>query len=455
VLLAGLLVGGLVGAVAGAIVGREPAAAALIRLTPLGNPALAALGGDQQAQPETEDYVASELVYLSSPTMLRAVQEKLGLQAPPDFTATQNSTSPLITLSATADSDQEAIGVVAAAIDVYTQRQREQAEQRTSAALAAIDDTVRELNDRGGAEDALLDRLENLRADIQLRAGQDAGFEIVEAPVATSDGGSPWALGGMFGAALGGLIAVGGLMLHRQLSRRLHEAHDLTGVADRVLHPRVDRHLAWSAALPEDDDRRRLARLLLTQLGTPPAEGTRVIVVVGASAASGTSVVASLLAVAAAEHDRTLLVSSAERMRKVLTELDGGGCVVVDAASVTGAATYLDVVDEATDIVLVACLGLDRPGEAASVAAAATSPAVTVSAVLTTSSLRERLRSWLPLWRATTTLPLHPQRGPHPSPFPRDQAAIEARLRAESEAQTRPEMPPVNRSGTGRYGGKA
>jgi hypothetical protein len=390
VLVLGLLIGGLLGCLIGAFSGQQPSATALIRLTPLGNPALGVLNGDQQAQTDTEDYVASELVYLSSPTMLRGMQERLGLTEAPDFTASQNSTSPLVTLSASAGSHEEAIGVVAAAIDVYTGRQREQAEQRTAAALTAIDETVRELNARDDAPAALLTRLQNLRADIQLRSAEGTGFEVVEAPVVAPPSGKPWALGALLGAALGGLVAVGGLMLHRQLSRRIHDEQDLAGVVDQVLHPKVDRRITWTTVLPEDDHRRQLARLLLTQLGPAPQDNTRVIVVVGASTASGSSVVASLLAIATAEREPTQLARSAEELTTVLAELGGADSVVVDAGPVMSSPAFLDVVTRATDIVLVACLGLDRPVEAAAVATAARSSDVPVSAVLTTSSLRER-----------------------------------------------------------------
>lgn len=390
ILVLGLVIGGLLGCLIGAFTGQQPSATALIRLTPLGNPALGVLNGEQQAQTDTEDYVASELVYLSSPTMLRGMQERMGLSEVPDFTATQNSTSPLVTLSASAGSPEEAAGIVAAAIDVYTGRQREQAEQRTAAALTAIDDTVRELNARDDAPETLLTRLQNLRADIQLRSDQGAGFEVVEPPVAAPPSGAPWALGALLGAAVGGLVAVGGLMLHRQMSRRIHDAQDLHGVVDRVLHPKVDRRISWTTVLPEADRRRQLARLLLTQLGPAPQDRTRVIVVVGASAASGSSVVASLLTVATAEREPTELARSAEDLTKMLAELGGADSIVVDAGPFTGSPAFLDVVTRATDIVLVACLGLDRPAEAAAVATAARSSDLPVSAVLTTSSLRDR-----------------------------------------------------------------
>jgi len=439
VLTVGLVLGALLGAVLGAVQGRQPSATALLQLTPPSSPALTALGGGPPSSDTAENYVAGELAYLSSSTVRETLAERLGLGSPPDFIAAQESTSSVVRLTAEAGSEAAAVRIVQSAVDLYVQHRAEQAEQRTTAALASVDAALGPLTADPDALDdprvqGLVDRLQNLRLDVLVQSGQDAAVEVVQPPAADPESGTPlWVLGIALGACVGGLVAVGAFRLRRTWSRRLMDPADLTGIAAKVLHPQVRLDRDWVQAPAGTDQPRyqHLARLLVAQvIGQEPTAG-RTIVVAGASGASGSAAVASLIAVGAAEHGPTVLVRVGGRDsphplltgpvvlgRTVYHRLwrqhvarnghpvaPGGGtvtaamaaaditesCVVVDAGLVTGSPAALESLRQASDVVLVVRLGVDELSDAAAVTATAGGYPGRVAAVVTNSAWWSRL----------------------------------------------------------------
>jgi len=446
VLTLGVVLGALLGALLGVVQGRQPSAAALLQLTPPSSPALTVLDGGPPPSDTATNYVAGELAYLSSSAARQALQQRLGLDSAPGFTAAQESTSSVVRLSAEAGTEDAAVRIVQSVIDLYVQRRAAQAQQRTQAALATVDAALGPLTAEAEAVDdpavqALVDRLQNLRLDVQLQSGRDAAVEVVQAPSADPDTGAPlWVLGAALGACCGGLLATGAFLLRRTWSPRLWDVADLAGIAGRVLLPEVRLKRGWVQRLAGTD--RQLARLLLAQvLGQCPPAG-RTIVVTGASGASGTEAIAALIAVGAAEHGPTLLVRVGARARphplaiapvaigrdgvdvrgtghdRLWTvdvarnghpvTLDGAAmtvavgtagaaepCVIVDAGSVTGSPAALESLRQAGDVVLVVRLGVDARSEAAAVTAAAGGDAGRVSAVVTTTGWWSGARSRL------------------------------------------------------------
>ncbi|OLT14825.1 hypothetical protein BJF78_17455 [Pseudonocardia sp. CNS-139] len=348
-------------------------------------------------------------------------------------------------VAATGPTDTEALRLARTAVDVYTERRRDAFRASVEGSLASVDRTLRDIAPPPGEDappDARVDRLEALRTDLLLLANRDdSGVQVLEPPVVDRPGLPSWVLGTVLGAALGGLVALGALELHRSRRRTLVGAAQAAAITDRVLHPEVRLPADWRTrtlqVLRAND--RETARLLVAQIARRRPMGGHVVAVAGASAGSASRAVATMIAVGLARQTPTVLAEinaagsphplvPADPLgvpppagRRIPTQMDGlemfrldrppptaedeawtvlldlarsgGRCVVIDAGP---ASEVLRLLPATSEPVLVLGAGVDDVARATALAAAVRIGTAPLLGVVTRQAWQARLRRRTP-----------------------------------------------------------
>lgn len=350
-----LLLGGLIGLCAGALLGAvalgalaaDTTATAFLRLQ---NPAdlTAIAGGANQVTPDNQDntatFVAGEIAYLSGDGFGQAVARKMAMDKPADLMIAQASESPVVTISYSSASRDDAIRTVQAAIDLY----RQQLEQRVDAELRTILPALAEWERNDAADPARLQDIQRVRESVELQAAQASSLLVVQPPTPNRPSNQLWLIGAILGGLLGGACAVAVLLARRRRSGHGSVVKTLTGSVDAVLLPAVDLDLPARDAWTEEQA--RLARALYAQC--PGAGSNRAIVVVGASPPSGAPVVTTLLESAAAESGPAAATLSG--LHAAPSPAETAGARVVHAGSVGDATLTPELIGAAATVVLVA-----------------------------------------------------------------------------------------------------
>ncbi|MCV7154019.1 hypothetical protein [Mycolicibacterium pyrenivorans] len=390
----GLCVGALVGGLAFGALSSETTATAFLRLQ---NPAdlTAIAGGADQITPDnqanTATFVAGEIAYMTGEGFSQAVARKMAMDEPAELAVAQASESPVVTVSYSSASRDDAIRTVQAAIDLY----RQELEQRVDAQLRVILPTLAQWQRSDAADPTRTQELQRVRESVELQAAEASTLLVMQPPTPNHPSSGQWLIGAILGALVGSACAVAFLLARRRRSGRGSVVKTLTGSVDSVLLPAVDLDLpprdAWT------DEQVRLARTLYAQCPSTGPGG--VILVLGASSSSGASVVVSLLESAAAESRPAAAPNSsghhaASRESPTTQVVDGG---VVGDTSLSS-----DMVAGATAIVLVARIEVDTVAQVVTLRSATAASAAPVVAVFThrrglSGRLRKRRHAGSPL----------------------------------------------------------
>lgn len=319
--------------------------------------------GTQPFPDSQPDYLAGEMVYLRSAGFADAVAERLNEVTPPTLSAALNGDSNLVTISATADTGDEAVRDADAAVQTYMEHLKEQARARYQPALDAVNATIPRLEQaaRAAAAEAMVpyeptDELVQLyfqRTSLEVQLQRDPAARVVEPAGVVEEGGAlPLGLLGAVGGALAGaLLGLGGALLWRHRTGVLTSPEQVdAGIAPLLPVLRVNGHRIDQAA----------ARALYAQL--PVAHRDRILVV-GATTGSGTTAVAEHLAHAGEEHGPVQLVD----LRADGLPQDREGVTVVEGGALHDSPALPDAAARAGQIVVAARLGHDTVAELAAV----------------------------------------------------------------------------------------
>lgn len=393
-----LVVGAAVGALLGALLGgivftalrTDSTATALVRLTP---PAelTALVTGAARTTPDSDAYIdqymAGELAYLSGVGFARAVGERLGKSGPVQIDVLQEIGSSVVVFSSSAGSDNDAIRTAQAAIDVYRGQIEERFERQLRPILPALDDWERAA--RAAGDGPRLRQIQTLRESIRLQAGAPASVAVLQPPTVGQTAGGQWLIGAVLGALLGGTAIPLLQMARRRKSGCLTSAAAIADQVDGVIVPAVD--LGQAASPPQSKNVASLARTLYAQC--PSTGRPRAIVLIGASPSSGTSVVASLFEMAAAEAGPVKAIRLTNELAPTSLSTDGNATLIVDAGAIGDSWLIEQAIRQATDLIVVARLGVDTEQQVFTVRSATTASEVPLAAVLTYLPLRGFSRS--------------------------------------------------------------
>lgn len=353
----GLCAGGLIGGVGFATLAADSTATAFVRLQ---NPAdlTAIAGGADQTTPNNQDnssaFVAGEIAYLSGKGFAQAVARKMANDEPAELNIAQANESPMVTISTSSRSGDEAVRTVQTAIDLYGH----ELEQRVDAQLRTILPRLSEWQQRAAADPTRTQELQRVRESVELQAEQASTLLVVQPPTLNHPSSRQWLMGAVLGALVGGSCGAAVVLARRRRSGHGSLVKSVTDEVEGVLLPAVDLDMpprtAWT------DEQARLGRTLYAQC--PSTGPNRLILVIGASPSSGGAVVASLLEMAAAESPTTR---------------------VVDGGSVGDPTLTPDAIGAATDIVLVLRIEADTVTQALALRTATASSAAPGVAVFT------------------------------------------------------------------------
>lgn len=353
----GLCAGGLIGGVGFATLAADSTATAFVRLQ---NPAdlTAIAGGADQTTPNNQDnssaFVAGEIAYLSGKGFAQAVARKMANDEPAELNIAQANESPMVTISTSSRSGDEAVRTVQTAIDLYGH----ELEQRVDAQLRTILPRLSEWQQRADADPTRTQELQRVRESVELQAEQASTLLVVQPPTLNHPSSRQWLMGAVLGALVGGSCGAAVVLARRRRSGRGSLVKTVTDEVEGVLLPAVDLDMpprnAWT------DEQARLGRTLYAQC--PSTGPNRLILVIGASPSSGAAVVASLLEMASAESPTTR---------------------VVDGGSVGDPTLTPDSIGAATDIVLALRIEVDTVTQALALRTATASSAAPVVAVFT------------------------------------------------------------------------
>lgn len=325
----GLLLGALLGWAVG---GARPSsfhAEAAISILPETSITSLALGEQRGAQDVTA-FVQSELIVLNGRALTSQVQERLGLQDPPDVSSSQVGLTYVVIVAAEAESSAAAINVVSTLVDVYTAQRRGALAADLERAAVSVTGELDQL--RGSLQSPALasvdtegppnqvialqeeyGRLLAVNSALNLARGQlDRAVTIVQPPTIVSGSLLPtsagFAIGGGLLGALGGL---GAFQLRRRSGDRLRDPEDLARLGVPVLLPALScargRDLATAVAQVASE-----ARLIAARVDSGVGPEPQEVVLFATSPGAGTSFVAAALATRLAERGPVLLVRLAD-----------------------------------------------------------------------------------------------------------------------------------------------
>lgn len=387
--IAALVIVGLLGAVVGATAGYllvrsqsvDVTASSIIRISPPVDLA-AIVGGASSPQPQSspDSYVAGEVAYLSGEGFARAVSASLGQPEPAKFTITRSAASSVITVVASAANSDEAVKIVKAAVDLYTQQLRQRVDAQLLNVLPALDQWEAAANQV--QNNARVDYVRALRDSVVLQASQSNVIEVLQPPTVNDSTGAPWAIPVLFGGLLGALIAVLGLSAYHNRSGRLRSPTDMADEVDGFIVPAVDLGRRAVGKSARSAGPGTIARTLYAQCpGVAPA---RIIVLIGASKDSGTAAVAALLERAAAETGPVARVTLTDPSVDGLpVPTAGETTLIVDASGLGESGLTTEAISAATDLILVARLNVDTVPQSLAVRSATASSPVPLLAVVT------------------------------------------------------------------------
>lgn len=377
-----------VGVVLGAIIGMLVAlsmsantatATTLVRIDPPVDPNQIITSSPMPAD-TLQGYLAGEVAYLTSSGFADAVANELGDDDVPVLSAAQQGQAAIIAVSATAPDTAAAQSAVDAALKVYGGHVYDMNKVRVQSALDAVNGAVVRLREQALAdavqtgvpfdETVFNDRtreLDGKRVSLESQIDRAPGIQTVETTVEESAvGASTKLLGGVGGALLGGLAALGATLTWRSRSGVVSSMGQLQREIDPV--PVI----APVVSIGKSRRSLELARALYSQL---PQPRTGVILVVGASQGSGTAEVARLLHGAASEHVNATSISVTDLSGKntaavnealdAVNTADGQASIIVDGGSLTGSSQVIDVAERADQILVVARIGHDTLAEVA------------------------------------------------------------------------------------------
>lgn len=387
-----------------------------------------------------QSYISGQIAYLSSPGFDATLRSALKQPGSPSLTATQDSQSSIVTLSATAPTTDQATAVIDTALKLYSDHVVEQNRQREQAAIDALNGVINGLRDqiRIAAEASsappqsdefgnpippppvpdttgFQDRINELQAqklalDVQML--RPPGVQVVQSPTTMPLEGVPhWWLGAIGGGLLGGLLALTLAMVWRQRSGVITSMSAIENEVAGVLWP-VVRLRSYGERAKVTNSEAEGARAVYAQL---PAAGGACILVVGASAESGTGGMARLLSFAAAEHGPvdTIRQRHANEVieRRLMPRGRNSPTVIIDGGSLTNSSALPRAAGVATHIIIVAMIGSDTYRQVRMVIKLARAHGVAVFAV------GARRRRWSPGGRAqvakAVTMPETPGEGLH------------------------------------------
>ena len=245
--IASLVIVALVGVGLGAVLGglamrsqsSEATASSLVRIfLPADLGSVASGATDTRSVSNVDSYVSGEVAYLSGQGFARQVGKKLGEVEAAGVTVVQNGTSPVLTITGTAESGEAAAQTVNAAIEVYRQRLGQRMDEQLLTVLPRLDrweQMAVESSDGARAQE-----VRKLREVVQLQAAQSVALEVVQPTTVDDAAGNRWAIGALFGCLLGGLLAVLGLTAVRNRSHRLRSAAEVADVVDGLIVPAVE-----------------------------------------------------------------------------------------------------------------------------------------------------------------------------------------------------------------------
>ena len=376
----GAIVGAAVGAAAFSVLGTDSTATSLVRLTPPPELMAIATGADRNT-PDTDvyitQYMTGEVAYLSGDGFTRAVGASLGQSGPARIDVLQEIGSSVVVFSGRADSDADAIRLVQAAIDTYRAQIAQRSERQLRPILPALDEWEREAIAAGDAPEVR--QIQTLRERLRLQATAPAGITVLQPPTVDDPAVGHWLLGAALGALLGGTAIPLWQMARRRRAGLLASPNDLSDTVDGVIVPTVD--LAHAAPRSRSKELAVIARTLYAQCPSPgPA---RTIVIVGASPSSGTSILASLFERAAAETGPVHAIRLRDVATPSLAPAAGDATTVIDAGAIGETWLFQDAVRQATDLIVVARLGVDTVAQLFTVRSATAASDTPLVAVMT------------------------------------------------------------------------
>jgi hypothetical protein len=316
-LVVGVVVGGGIGALVGALAATTSSATALVQVAATPDPGIAALSGGSQSDTALTDFATTEFAWLAGEELPTAVAGRLGVETEDvELTVTRVGQSAVASFSGQGATPAAAEAVVDAAVGVYVDRRKDGYHTDIENQLTSVNRTLDGIarppgNDSNRNSDPRLERLLSLQSDLQLLANRDdSGVQVLQPVELVKPGSPPWIVDGVLGAALGGLLALGGLSLARAHRRTVSGTSDARAITDDVLHPEVILPRNWATrTLPVLHEHDQAASELLTgQVAGRRAMTGRTIAVAGASYGSASRAVASLLAVGLARRGPTVLV---------------------------------------------------------------------------------------------------------------------------------------------------
>lgn len=414
----GIAVGAALGGMALQSSTADPSVSALIRIDQPVDPNQI-LTTNAPSVESQQSYISGEIAYLSSPGFATSLRTALNQPGNPNLTATQDSQSSIITLSATAPTAGQATSVIDTALRLYSDHVVQQNRQREQAAIDALNGVINGLRDqiRIANEAPFLepqydefgnlippppvpdtigfqDRINDLQAqklslDVQML--RPPGVQVVQPPTEMPLAGVPhWWLGAVGGGLLGGLLALALAIVWRQRSGVITSMGVLEDEVAGVLWPVVKLRSYGERAKVTKSEAEN-ARAVYAQL--PAARGA-CILVVGASAQSGTDGMARLLSFAAAEQGPvdTIRQRHANEVieRRILPRSRNSTTVIIDGGSLTNSSALPRAAGLATHVIIVAMIGLDTYRQARMVIKLARAHGVPVFAV------GARRRWWAP-----------------------------------------------------------
>ncbi|MGE2836566.1 hypothetical protein [Mycobacterium sp. SMC-4] len=371
----GFVVGALLGGSAFSMLGSDTTATSYLRLNDQTD-LVALAGGADQTTPSTkevqENYVSGEVAYLSGEGFAQSVGDKLGKSEPAMFEVTQNGSTTVVTVSSTAASESEAVRTVDTVIELYRQHLTQRSDQQLRTVLPVL------ARWEAGAPPDRVQQIQGLRERVQLQASPDRMIVVLQQPTPNHPSTDRWKVGALLGGIFLGTLLPLMLMARRRRAGRLSTDPQIVNAVDGVLVPAVD--LRQPAREGWSDKQARLARTLWAQL--PSATSPRAVVVIGASSASGSRTITDLLAFAAAETGAATTVRLRDDPAPLPASRDE--TAILDAGALGDAAALPQAIAAATDLVVVARLGVDTVAQVLAVrSATAAAETVPLAAVFT------------------------------------------------------------------------